>query len=59
MLEGLDLAPADLLASLVPLLESRQLPSQRQGACGPCHPGFRFIATVTSLPGERCLLLWK
>lgn len=52
VLEGLDMAPADLLASLVPLLESRQLPSQRHGASGPCHPDFRFIATVTSLPGE-------
>ena len=52
LLEGLDLAPADLLASLVPLLESRQMPSQRQAASGPCHPDFRFIATVTSLPGE-------
>ena len=52
-LEGLDLAPPDLLASLVPLLESRQLPAHLHGASGTCHPNFQLLATVTTLPGEK------
>lgn len=51
LLEGIDLAPPDLLASLVPLLESRQLPTQLHGQAATCHPGFQLVATVTTLPG--------
>ena len=54
VLEGVDLAPPDLLASLVPLLESRQLPAQLHGAGGTCHPNFHLIATATTVPGKRC-----
>ena len=51
LLEGIDLAPPDLLASLVPLLESRQLPAQSPGTASSCHPDFQLIATVTTMPG--------
>ncbi|EFJ44763.1 hypothetical protein VOLCADRAFT_121252, partial [Volvox carteri f. nagariensis] len=50
LVEDINMAPGDVLAALVPLLESRVLHVPSRGLVVPASPGFQIIATVTSAP---------
>lgn len=53
VIENIDLAPPDVLASLCPLLEGRALHLPNRAAAIDPAPGFQLIGTVTqSLSGE-------
>lgn len=52
LIEDINLAPQDVLASLVGLLERRQLYLPQQAQSIAAHPGFQLIASVTSSPGR-------
>lgn len=51
LIEDINLAPPDVLASLVGLLERRQLYLPQRAQSIAAHPGFQLIASVTSSPG--------
>ena len=51
LIEDINLAPPDVLASLVGLLEQRQLYLPQRAQSIAAHPGFQLIASVTSSPG--------
>ncbi|KAL4440107.1 hypothetical protein ABPG75_003108 [Micractinium tetrahymenae] len=51
LIEDINLAPAEVLAALVPLLERRQLAIAARAESVTAAPGFQLIATVTSAPG--------
>ncbi len=53
LVEDVNLAPAEVLAALVPLLERRQLAIAARAESVAAAPGFQLIATVTSAPGEN------
>ena len=53
VIEDVNLAPPDVLAALVPLLEARQLHLPQRGATIAAAPGFQLVASVTSAPGVR------
>lgn len=50
LIEDANLAPPEVLASLVPLLERRVLSIPARGESIAAAPGFQLIATVTSAP---------
>ena len=50
LVEDINMAPGDVLAALVPLLESRVLHVSSRGMVVRAAPGFQIIATVTSAP---------
>lgn len=52
VIEGIDLAPADVLAALVPLMDSKQLQLPQRAQSITAASGFQLLATVTSGPGE-------
>lgn len=54
LIEDINLAPPDVLASLVGLLERRQLYLPQRAQSITAHPGFQLIASVTSSPGAPC-----
>ena len=54
LIEDINLAPPDVLASLVGLLERRQLYLPQRAQSIAAHPGFQLIASVTSSPGAPC-----
>ena len=45
------MAPAEVLAGLVPLLEARQLPLPQRGEVVRAAAGFQLLASVTTAPG--------
>jgi hypothetical protein len=51
LIEDINLAPPDVLASLVGLLERQQLYLPQRAQSVPAHPGFQLIASVTCSPG--------
>ena len=51
LIEDINLAPPDVLASLVGLLERRQLYLPQRAQSVAAHPSFQLIAFVTSSPG--------
>lgn len=53
LLEGLEAASPALLAMLSPLLEGRPLPPNSSLPDFDPHPGFRLVATMTSLPRKH------
>ena len=53
VIEDINMAPPDLLAALVPLLERRVLHVPSRGQVIPAAPGFILLATVTSAPQAR------
>lgn len=48
VIEGIDLAHADVLAALVPLMGARQLQLPQRGQTISAAPGFQILATVTT-----------
>lgn len=52
LVEGIDSAPPEVLAALAPLLEGRSLHLSHRAQVIAAGPGFQFLATVTSAPGE-------
>jgi len=52
VVEGLDAAPPEVLAVLAPLLGGRRLHLAHRAQTVPAAPGFQFLATVTTPPGE-------
>jgi midasin (ATPase involved in ribosome maturation) len=57
LVEDVNLAPPEVLAALVPLLERRTLNIAARAESVAAAPGFQFIATVTSAPGGRCYVV--
>lgn len=55
VIEDVNLAPPDVLAALIPLLERRQLQLPQRARAMHAAPGFQLIATVTSAPGAPTL----
>ena len=53
LVEDLNLAPPDVLAALVPLLEGGALHLSHRSQVVRAAPGFQFIASVTTAPGEQ------
>ena len=53
LVEDLNLAPPDVLAALVPLLEGGALHLSHRSQVIRAAPGFQFIATVTAAPGAQ------
>jgi len=51
--EDLNLAPPDVLAALVPLLEGGALHLSHRSQVIRAAPGFQFIATVTAAPSAQ------
>ena len=51
VIEDVNLAPPDVLAALVPLLESRELHLSQRAQTIPAATGFQLLATVTCSPG--------
>ena len=54
-MEDLNLAPPEVLAALVPLLEGRALHLSHRSQVVAAAPGFQFIASVTTAPGALFL----
>ncbi len=52
VIEDLNLAPMDVLAALVPLLERRQLQLPQREQSITAAEGFQLLATITSSPGD-------
>lgn len=50
LVEDINLAPPEVLAALVPLLERRLLNVAARAEAVPAAPGFQLLATVTSAP---------
>ena len=53
LMEDVDTVPKEVLAALVPLIEKRLLPVNKDGSKDYAHPDFRFIGTCTTLPSAR------
>ena len=53
LVEGIDSAPPEVLAVLSPLLEGRSLHLSHRAQVITAGPGFQFLATVTSAPGDH------
>lgn len=51
LIEDINLAPAEVLAALVPLLERRRLHIAARAEVVEAAPGFQLLATVTCGPG--------
>ena len=51
LIEDINMAPAEVLAGLVPLLEARQLPLPQRGEVVRATAGFQLLASVTTAPG--------
>ncbi|KAK9809153.1 hypothetical protein WJX72_010301 [[Myrmecia] bisecta] len=51
LIEDLNLAPPDVLAALVPLLESRTLHLPQRAQTTAAAPGFQLLASITCAPG--------
>ncbi|GFH15702.1 uncharacterized protein HaLaN_11979, partial [Haematococcus lacustris] len=51
VVEDVNMAPPDVLAALVPLLEGGSLTVPSRGEVLQAAPGFQLLATVTSAPG--------
>ena len=49
MVEDLDRAPPEVISTLLPLLERRELLMPNWGECIPAAPGFRLFATIRSV----------
>ena len=56
LVEDINLAPAEVLAALVPLLERRSLSIAARAESVAAAPGFQLIATVTSAPGQSSFI---
>lgn len=52
LIEDINLAPDEVLAALIPLLERRVLSIAARAETVQAAPGFQLFATVTSAPGE-------
>ena len=52
VIEDINLAPPDVLASLVPLLDSKELHLSQRAQTIQAAPGFQLLATVTCSPGR-------
>lgn len=52
LIEDANMAPPDVLAALVPLLEGRSLVLPSRGEVIRAAPSFQLLATVTSAPGS-------
>lgn len=57
LVEGIDSAPPEVLAALSPLLEGRSLHLSHRAQVIMAGPGFQFLATVTSAPGDHDTVL--
>lgn len=53
VIEGIDMAPPDVLAALAPLMEARQLHIPQRAQQTAAASGFQLIATVTTNPGPH------
>lgn len=53
MIEDLDRAPIEILSTILPLLERRELLVPHWGTCIRAAPGFRLIATIRSYVNAR------
>ena len=51
VIEDINLAPPDVLAALIPLLESGRLHLSQRAESIQAAPGFQLLATVTCSPG--------
>ncbi|MEW5309894.1 MAG: hypothetical protein WDW38_001740 [Sanguina aurantia] len=51
VIEDINLAPPDVLAALVPLLDSRSLHISSRGEVLQAADGFQLLATITTAPG--------
>jgi len=51
VIEDVNLAPPDVLAALIPLLDSRELHLSQRGQTIRAAPTFQLLATVTCSPG--------
>lgn len=56
VIEDINLAPMDVLAALIPLLERRQLQLPQRAQSLSAAEGFQLLATITSSPGARLSL---
>ena len=56
VLEDLDRAPMEIISTLLPLLERRELLVPNWGECIRAAPGFKLIATVRSTSSEKVIL---
>lgn len=52
VIEDVNLAPPDVLAALIPLLDSRELHLSQRGQTIQAAPTFQLLATVTCSPGD-------
>lgn len=52
VIENVNMAPADVLAALVPLLEGGKLHLPSRGQVLQAAPSFQLLATVTTAPGS-------
>lgn len=55
VIEDINLAPMDVLAALIPLLERRQLQLPQRAQSISAAEGFQLLATITSSPGAAHL----
>ena len=55
IIEDINLAPPDVLASLVPLLDSKELHLSQRAQTIQAASGFQLLATVTSSPGRHSI----
>lgn len=53
MIEDINLAPADVLATLLPLLENGRLNLSQRAEVIEAKPGFQLHATITCSPGVQ------
>ncbi len=51
VIEDINLAPMDVLAALIPLLERRELQLPQRAQSLSAADGFQLLATITSSPG--------
>lgn len=52
VIEDVNLAPPDVLAALIPLLDSQELRLSHRAQSIRAAPGFQLLATVTCSPGK-------
>ena len=53
LVDEVNLAPPDVLAALVPLLEGGALHLSHRSQVVRAAPGFQFVASVTTAPGAH------
>lgn len=60
IIEDINLAPPDVLASLIPLLDSKELHLSQRAQTIQAAPGFQLLATVTCSPGKHfsCICMY-